>query len=129
MAWPSPLGLFTATLCLSESDPRYPKPGTPNPLVTVHTFSLSSYLSDGDVSRAKKQIKWSGSIDEDDRIISEVNWVSDDSLLIKEVDRAARKGNVVVLRAGEDEGVVVRKLGKDGEEGDDGWIDHVSVKY
>lgn len=25
------------------------------------------------------------------------------------------------------EGQIVRRLGKDGEEGDDGWIDHASV--
>lgn len=25
------------------------------------------------------------------------------------------------------EGKMVRRLGKDGEEGDDGWIDHASV--
>lgn len=62
----------------------------------------------------------------DNRIISEVNWVSDNGLLIKEVDRAARVGNVVLFKVGERDGTVVRKLGKEGEEGDDGWIDHVS---
>lgn len=60
-----------------------------------------------------------------DRIILEVGWVGDRDLLVKEVDRAARKGSVVIFQAGEREGVVTRVLGEDGEEGDDGWIDHV----
>ena len=67
-------------------------------------------------------------MDIDARVISEVNWVSDDGLLVKEVDRAARTGSVVLFQGGEAEGKVVRKLGKDGEEGDDGWIDHVGLK-
>jgi dipeptidyl aminopeptidase len=61
------------------------------------------------------------------RVISEVQWVGDDQLLIKEVDRAARNGNVIIVEDGKSEGQVVRILGKNGEEGDDGWIDHVSV--
>lgn len=59
------------------------------------------------------------------RVIMEVAWVGNDSLLIKEVDRAARVGNVVLFQDGDSTGTVVRTLGKDGEEGDDGWIDHV----
>lgn len=60
-----------------------------------------------------------------DRIILEVGWVGDRDLLVKEVDRAARRGSVVIFQGGEREGKVTRVLGKDGEEGDDGWIDHV----
>lgn len=55
----------------------------------------------------------------------EVGWVADDALIVKEVDRAARVGSVVLFTGNESEGKVVRRLGKDGEEGDDGWIDHV----
>jgi dipeptidyl aminopeptidase len=62
----------------------------------------------------------------DQRIIIEVGWVADDALLVKEIDRAARVGRVVLFEDGRSEGMVVRTLGKDGEEGDDGWIDHVS---
>lgn len=60
-----------------------------------------------------------------DRIILEVAWVGDDDLLVKEVDRAARRGSVVIFESGKNEGVVTRILGQEGEEGDDGWIDHV----
>jgi len=59
----------------------------------------------------------------------EVGWVADDALIVKEVDRAARIGSVVLFTNSESVGKVVRKLGKDGEEGDDGWIDHVSHPF
>jgi dipeptidyl aminopeptidase len=62
----------------------------------------------------------------DNRIIDQVQWVGDETLLIKEVDRAARVGNVIIVETGDSEGQVVRKMGKDGEEGDDGWIDHAN---
>lgn len=106
---------------------RYPKPGTPNPLVTVHTFSLKSYSSSHLLSEAKKTLSWPDELPEADRVIDAVSWVSDDGLLLKEVDRASRVGRVVLFQGGASEGIVVRKLGKDGEEGDDGWIDHVSL--
>ena len=108
----------------TELDMKYPKPGTPNPLVTVHTFSLASYLSGQTVAGATQQLKWPDQINERNRVIDEVNWVSNDGLLIKEIDRAARSGKVILFTGGEREGAIVRKLGKSGEEGDDGWIDH-----
>jgi len=59
------------------------------------------------------------------RIIAEVSWLGPQDLLVKEVDRSAKKGNVVLFTGGQARGSVVRTLGKEGEEGDDGWIDHV----
>jgi dipeptidyl aminopeptidase len=102
---------------------RYPKPGTPNPLVTVRTFSLKDYARTG--RAATKEISWSGQMPSDERIITEVQWVGDETLLVKETDRAARNGNVVIIGEGQSEGQVVRILGQGGEEGDEGWIDHV----
>ncbi|KAE8542158.1 hypothetical protein D1P53_001641 [Cryptococcus gattii VGV] len=77
----------------TELDMKYPKPGTPNPTVTVHTFSLSS-LSSTSVQR----LTWPGEFPLPDRIITEVGWVADDALLVKEIDRAARDGNVVLFQ-------------------------------
>lgn len=110
---------------------RYPKPGTPNPTVTVHTFSLSS-LSSSATSATAQLLTWPGEFPLPDRILTEIGWVADDALLVKEIDRAARDGNVVLFQFGSDheakvEGEIVRRLGKDGEEGDDGWIDHASA--
>lgn len=110
---------------------RYPKPGTPLPLVSVHTFSLERYfnkdavhITDGLLEMAKQELRWPGQLPPGDGIIDEVSWVGNDALVIKEVDRAARNGQVIVVQSGHVEGKIVRKLGKDGEEGDDGWIDH-----
>lgn len=104
---------------------RYPKPGTPNPLVTVHTYSLATQAT---VKQSVRTLTWPGAMPLADRIILEVGWVGDRDLLVKEVDRAARKGSVVIFANGQNEGKVTRILGKEGEEGDDGWIDHVRFK-
>jgi dipeptidyl aminopeptidase len=108
-------------------DARYPKPGNPNPLVDVHTFSLETYLTTGSLGLAKQSLTWPGEMPRESRVLMEVGWVADHALLVKEVDRAARTGSVVLFTNNQSEGKVVRKLGKDGEEGDDGWIDHVSL--
>lgn len=55
----------------------------------------------------------------------EIGWVADNALIVKEIDRPARNGSVVLFAENSSEGKVVRRLGKLGEEGDDGWIDHV----
>ncbi|OXG26368.1 dipeptidyl aminopeptidase [Cryptococcus neoformans Bt15] len=114
----------------TELDMKYPKPGTPNPTVTVHTFSLSSLSSSSSsASTTTQRLTWPGEFPLPDRIITEIGWVADDALLVKEIDRAAKDGNVVLFQFGDQrgtevEGEIVRRLGKDGEEGDDGWIDH-----
>jgi dipeptidyl aminopeptidase len=92
----------------------------------VHTFSLSEYASSLSVTLARTELSWDGAMPLDSRIISEVGWGGVSALMIKEIDRAARRGSAVVFQDGEARGRIVRKLGKNGEEGDDGWIDHVS---
>ncbi|WVR09063.1 hypothetical protein IAU60_006124 [Kwoniella sp. DSM 27419] len=100
----------------TELDMKYPKPGTPNPLVTVHTYSLAD--------QSVHQLSWEGEMPLGGRIITEVGWVADDALLVKEIDRAARVGNVILFQGGNAQGEIVRSLGENGEEGDQGWIDH-----
>lgn len=90
----------------------------------MHTFSLTTYAETGSLPRSKHELSWDGALPLDQRIIAEVAWVEDDTLLVKETDRAARRGSVVIFN-GREKGRVVRKLGKDGEEGDDGWIEAV----
>jgi dipeptidyl aminopeptidase len=113
-------------LAWNIADIRYPKPGNPNPLVDLHTFSLATFLSTRSLGLAKNALTWPGEMSQETRVLMEVGWVADDALIVKEVDRAARIGSVVLFTNSESVGKVVRKLGKDGEEGDDGWIDHVS---
>jgi dipeptidyl aminopeptidase len=59
----------------------------------------------------------------------EVVWLANDTLLLKEVNRNADAGRVVLFDVSDTSllaaqtGRVVRTLGKDGEEADDGWIE------
>lgn len=124
--------ILACSSTLADFYNRYPKPGTPNPTVTVHTFSLSSLSSSSSASTTTQRLTWPGEFPLPDRIITEIGWVADDALLVKEIDRAAKDGNVVLFQFGDQRGTevqgeIVRRLGKDGEEGDDGWIDHASA--
>jgi hypothetical protein len=113
---------------------KYPKPGTPNPLVTLHVFDIDHGLT------APVELTWDGRLPLSDSIINEVVWLSSTQLLIKEVNRAATTGQVVLFDISQvrtnqlyggsgAKGKIVRRLGKDGEQGDDGWIDAVCFSY
>ncbi len=120
---------------------KYPKPGYSNPLVSVHVFQMDEYLSNvrqaGGVSNvnatviaqeATLELSWDGRQAADNSVIAEIAWVSPSALLVKEVTRAAEDGSVVYFDLSSQPaniGKVVRRLGKDGEQGDDGWIESV----
>jgi len=114
---------------------KYPKPGYPNPLVSVHVFDLSSYLADHEslgfpAADNTFTLDWDERHDPNDSIIQEVAWVGNTTLIVKEVNRNADDGNVIHFELHHavqlrEQGKVVRKLGKNGEQGDNGWIDHV----
>lgn len=113
---------------------KYPKPGYSNPLVSVHIFDLSGYLVRGQISDSAAEstltLDWDGRHPSNDSIIQDVTWVGNTTLVLKEVNRNADDGNVVLFELNtsnmlRDNGKVVRKLGKEGEQGDGGWIDHV----
>lgn len=120
---------------------KYPKPGYNNPLVSVHVFQLDEYLEVmGELGSganrttvaqgATLELRWDGRQAPTNSIISEVAWVSNSSLLVREVTRAAENGSVVYFDLGStpaNVGSIVRKLGKEGEQGDDGWIDAVCL--
>ena len=128
-----------------EVEMRYPKPGYANPLVDVHVFDLDGYLNrrdqDDDHDTAEQQaevsehisrLSWSPRQLLNESIVFNVAWVGPNDLLLKEVNRAADDGAVVHFDTSNMDGQVeiigsvVRKLGKNGEEGDDGWIESVS---
>ncbi|KAI0047150.1 dipeptidyl aminopeptidase [Auriscalpium vulgare] len=114
---------------------KYPKPGYANPLVSVHVFDVNRFIAESElsgdfaVSEATLELDWEGRQPKDTSIIQEVVWLGNNSLLVKEVNRNADDGNVIVFDIadtqllGAKDGQVVRKLGKGGEENDDGWID------
>lgn len=116
---------------------KYPKPGYHNPIVSVHVFELDRYrdavaLGEDDAEEHTIGLDWTGKHSDENRIVFEVVWVASTELIVKEVDRAGEDGHVVYFDLAADNvdarinGRVVRKLGKDGEEGDDGWIESVS---
>ncbi|KDR80915.1 hypothetical protein GALMADRAFT_241446 [Galerina marginata CBS 339.88] len=118
----------------TEVSMKYPKPGYSNPLVSVHVFDFKRYL-EIDASMGTPASEETVTLDWDNRhavdysIISEVTWVGNSSLILKEVNRNADDGNVVLFELDSTsltraQGKVVRKLGKNGEQGDNGWIDH-----
>jgi dipeptidyl aminopeptidase B len=115
---------------------KYPKPGYNNPLVSVFVFELDRYqdavLLGNDVAESNTvELTWNGRFPANRSIIFEVSWVGDTSLIVKEVNRAGDEGNVVLFDLQEDNvvtranGTVIRTLGKNGEEGDNGWIESV----
>ncbi|KAF8240208.1 hypothetical protein L208DRAFT_1420424 [Tricholoma matsutake] len=116
---------------------KYPKPGYKNPLVSVHVFDLGRYLEESAVSAAgfpaadaTHELYWTDRHPADNSIIAEVAWVGNASLILKEVNRNADDGHVVIFHLDDvnvqsrARGQLVRKLGKNGEHGDKGWIDH-----
>ncbi|EIN06216.1 dipeptidyl aminopeptidase [Punctularia strigosozonata HHB-11173 SS5] len=112
----------------SEIVMKYPKPGYPNPLVSVNVFDIAAFGESGSAQQATLELDWDGRIEANNSIIQEVAWVADSSLIVKEVNRAATNGSVVYFdldgnNSLRNRGEVVRKLGKDGEQGDEGWID------
>jgi len=103
---------------------KYPKPGYANPIATLHVFDINTEF------KKPVQLSWYR-IPKPDSIITEVVWLSPTELMIKETDRGATRGQVVVFDITQvnfgsgihSRGKIVRHLGKEGEEGDDGWID------
>lgn len=122
---------------------KYPKPGYRNPLVSVHVFDLGRYLErvadlGGEDVPAEEEtltLDWDGRRPVEDSVVLEVAWVGNGSLVLKEVNRNADDGNVLVFDLDDvdafvrSRGRVVRRLGREGEEGDDGWIDNEQTIY
>lgn len=119
---------------------RYPKPGFPNPTVDVYVFSLQHYFNatsaaHRNVDECLKRVEWKTSMDRTDQVVFDVLWVENgDGLLIKESNRSAGKGNVVLVdvptgglwhegrKARTLQGQVVRELSGEG-----GWIEQVRL--
>lgn len=120
---------------------RYPKPGYPNPLVSAHVFDLERFHAESvlgtglDPAETTLELEWPDRLPRNDSIITEVVWLGDDSLLLKEVNRNADVGHAVLFDISDTSllaartGRVVRTLGKDGEEADEGWIESEQRVY
>lgn len=117
---------------------KYPKPGYNNPLASVHVFDVAQYLersetsSDSTAETYTYELTWEGRFPVTNSIIMDVSWVGQSMLIVKEVTRPADNGSVVYFDLSSMwnvettvTGEVVRRLGSDGEEGDEGWIQSV----
>ncbi|KIY51898.1 hypothetical protein FISHEDRAFT_70393 [Fistulina hepatica ATCC 64428] len=118
---------------------RYPKPGYTNPTVDAYMFDLEAYVKARPtvsaphvvaLAKSLHRLSWTPRAPSDDRVLMEVAWVSDMRVIVKEVNRNADIGRVVLfdfandrLRPGVLQGTIARKLGREGEQGDNGWID------
>ncbi|KAL0960550.1 hypothetical protein HGRIS_005588 [Hohenbuehelia grisea] len=116
----------------TETVMKFPKPGYANPLASMHVFDVQGHINGsgkGSSGSSPIELDWSGRHSANNSLIHGAAWVANSTLVVKEVNRGADAGNVVVFDfdaegdASKAQGVVVRKLGKDGEEGDNGWID------
>ncbi|KAG8884962.1 hypothetical protein FRB97_002790 [Tulasnella sp. 331] len=120
---------------------KYPKPGYANPLASVHLFELDKYIvangtADESIpaTQTTQELLWDGRKAVDDSVLMEVAWVGNTSLIVKEVNRSANDGSVILFDLASSsfvggKGRVVRKLGTTGEQGDDGWIDSARTIY
>ncbi|KAF8739128.1 Dipeptidyl aminopeptidase, partial [Rhizoctonia solani] len=117
---------------------KYPKPGYGNPLVQVAVCDLTaiptnlttdavSKIVQGTVKNATTILSWDKQLKPEDQIVSEVAWVGNETLIVREVGREAREGHVVLFDVGKTgkvaKGKIVRVKGEKGEEGDKGWIE------
>jgi dipeptidyl aminopeptidase len=121
-----------------ETVMKYPKPGYDNPLVSVHIFDVAGFLAANKTAATAApaaanftaELTWPGAQAPTDQVIQEVAWVGPATLIIKDVNRAATNGSVVlfdlagpaVTRA---TGAVVRALGVQ----DGGWIDAAQTVF
>ncbi|TKA51992.1 hypothetical protein B0A53_05076 [Rhodotorula sp. CCFEE 5036] len=83
----------------NEVGVRYPKPGYPNPRITVRVFSLARYLSLSTTLSAEERrssslltLRLSRPFDPEDEgeVVTEVVWIGPDELLVRMTDRSAR---------------------------------------
>lgn len=117
---------------------KYPKPGYNNPLVSIHVFELDRYndmRTAGDAeavatSQANLELTWDQRLPAANRVVQDVAWVGNSTLLVEELDRSAINGSIVLFNLEQgavNQGRVVRMLGQHGEENDEGWIEPVSI--
>lgn len=90
---------------------RYPKPGYPNPLVSLHIFSLDNYRNlssiparpvlgdqiDAQTREAMFDLEFDKPFPADDVVISEVVWVSEQELLVRATNRASNIERVTLF--------------------------------
>ncbi|KAJ3021258.1 hypothetical protein HKX48_008887 [Thoreauomyces humboldtii] len=98
---------------------KYPKPGYPNPIVTLHIASPSA--ANASEIDLPVDLDPAHNFLDDDRIISDVTWVSDVSLLVRTTNRV-QDSQRLFLVANDGSGAWKGKMVRSRTETDGGWI-------
>lgn len=99
----------------------------PNPKITLRLFDLAAYTTSFIASSSTYILETEQPMDEHDRVLTEVVWVDDDDLIIKETNRAASRERVVyfdfsaLATEGPQHGIVTRDI--DYSKLDGGWAE------
>ncbi|KAG0169048.1 hypothetical protein DFQ30_004041 [Apophysomyces sp. BC1015] len=109
---------------------RYPKAGAPNPLVSLHLYSLSDNASilvttderNGSPAIASKEYK---DFEITDRLITEVTWATDSHshLLFKQINRVQDHQLTILVTLAEELHQTSSKVTREYKPEDGGWID------
>jgi len=95
---------------------RYPKAGTPNPRVTVNVYHL-------DKTQGPSALQVSGDFADDDRLVTEVQWMGSDQLMVRSSDRGSNSLKYVLYDVNTLEGRIVRESSSRDSRDDKGWYD------
>jgi dipeptidyl aminopeptidase len=101
---------------------KYPKPGSPNPIVTFHVYDLDTPLSS-----QFGAIAFEGDFPDDERIITEVMWAGDDNVLVKVMNRVQDIARVILVDVNIRKGRTIRE--ENADELDGGWYEIVSLFF
>ncbi|CAG8482185.1 9727_t:CDS:10 [Funneliformis mosseae] len=95
---------------------RYPEPGYPNPIVTLHVYDLETPL------RSQSGfIRFEDDFPDDDKLITEVMWAGNEKILVRVMNRVQDIARVVLVDTNTRTGVTVREENADKMDG--GWYE------
>jgi dipeptidyl aminopeptidase len=101
---------------------RYPVAGRQNPQVTVSVLCVDTFIT--------TVLHWDGAFLKNEGIVFEIAWLGNSVMLLKEMNRVANDGHVVIFNFDNcvhpNAGYMARKLHL---ETGDGWIDNVSLHF
>ncbi|CAG8569570.1 5544_t:CDS:10 [Ambispora leptoticha] len=96
---------------------KYPKPGYPNPRVTLHVYDIVS----SSIVEQTEAIRMEYNFDDEDRLITEVAWAGESYLLVRVMNRIQDLQRIVLVDAASRKGTTVRE--ENAEEQDGGWFE------
>ncbi|RKP24465.1 dipeptidyl peptidase IV N-terminal region-domain-containing protein [Syncephalis pseudoplumigaleata] len=99
---------------------RYPKPGYPNPIVTLHVYSLASPAPTTKQPVRALEFKKADAFKDEDRLIVEVAWMGNSNLMVRTMNRSQDVAQLYLVDATKLSATFVRE-----ERGsvDGGWLE------